>query len=105
MKLTAIGCLLLLTGIPVAAWAAACCPPEHEMGGQAVDDCVVPATSPNPTFASLHAAGKHYFIPTAVPMSIARAAPTRTHDQFLLNVLRSGDVTPAASRDTTVLLL
>jgi len=43
-RAVAISCLLLMTVVPVAAWAATCCPPDHDMGMRTADDCLVPAT-------------------------------------------------------------
>lgn len=43
-RIVAISCLLLMTVVPVAAWAATCCPPGHHMDMRSADDCLVPAT-------------------------------------------------------------
>ena len=42
-KVATFTCLLLLTAGSAAAWAGVCCPPEHEITMQAVDDCLAPA--------------------------------------------------------------
>jgi hypothetical protein len=103
-EFTAICCLLLLTVGSVAAWAEACCPPDHEMM-PAADECLAPAANVTPTLAPPQPAGGQDSRRSTVAEGVTHAVTARARDRALLGMTQRGDLAPPASRNAPVLLL
>jgi hypothetical protein len=103
-RIVAISCLLLMTVVPVAAWAATCCPPDHHMDMRTADDCLVPATQASPAALISESLGESSHrhpvsavLATAVRRDIvAESRPVETPSR--------GGPSPGVSQTTPILL-
>ncbi|MGD8329623.1 MAG: hypothetical protein PVJ49_09300 [Acidobacteriota bacterium] len=100
----AISCLLLMTVVPVAAWATTCCPPDHDMDMRAADDCLVPATQTSSASVVSRSFGEsslRHLVSAALAIAarhdiIAESRPAESTSR--------GDASPGVAQTSPVLL-
>ncbi len=103
-KVASITCLLVISLGAVAAWAGMCCPEDHEMVMQAMDDCLTPFGRTVRTAAAVDEPGKTGPLLIGSTLRATEPAPAAQARGLHPLGLPPGGASPAASQATSVLL-